>query len=56
MKDRVSASVTKPVKEWLAERAKLLDQSESETVAEVLKEAMRRDRTKGRLPNYGERE
>lgn len=46
MKDRISATVTKPVKEWLAEKMIDMDLSESATVAEVLKEAMRRDRSR----------
>lgn len=51
MRDRVSATVSKPVKDWLAEKAEFLDLSESATVAEVLKDAMRRERSKAaRLP------
>lgn len=52
MPERVSATVTKPVKDWLAEKAAIMDLSESATVAEVLKDAMRRERSKApRLPH-----
>lgn len=50
MSERVSATVSKPVKEWLDVMRARLDLSESATVSEILKEAMRRDRKSPRQP------
>lgn len=46
MTERVSATVTTPVKKWLAVKGRELDMSESATVNEVLKDAMKREKPK----------
>lgn len=50
MPERVHATVSKPVKDWLAVKRLELDLSESAAVSEILKEAMRRDRKPPRQP------